>query len=114
MSNSNTPGSQALNKLKSRDVVTDHFKKPLPKPLECSLVARKKPKLQILTEDKYIEEMAKIIERDFFPDLERLRAQNKYLDAMERNDFAQMEAIRAKYSGKQPLIRSRRKDIVKY
>ncbi|KAI9582222.1 splicing factor ESS-2 homolog [Glossina fuscipes] len=107
MSNSNAPGSQALNKLKSRDIVTDQFKKPLPKPLECSLVARKKPKLKILTEDKYIEEMAKIIERDFFPDLERLRAQNKYLDAMERNDFAQMEAIRAKYSGKQPLIRSR-------
>uniref|UniRef100_A0A1A9WC46 Uncharacterized protein n=1 Tax=Glossina brevipalpis TaxID=37001 RepID=A0A1A9WC46_9MUSC len=103
MFDSSAPSSRALDTLKSRDVVTEHFKKPL----ECSLVARKKPKLKILTEDKYIEEMAKIIERDFFPDLERLRAQNKYLDAMERNDFAQMEAIRAKYSGKQPLTRSR-------
>lgn len=43
--------------------------------------------------------MGKIIERDFFPDLEKLQAQNDYLDAVEQNDREKMHEISAKYSG---------------
>jgi hypothetical protein len=47
--------------------------------------------------------MGRIIERDFFPDMEKLRAQNAYLEALERNDVEKLREIYAKYSsGKRP------------
>jgi hypothetical protein len=50
-----------------------------------------------------MQEMGRIIERDFFPDLEKLRAQNAYLEAVERNDVEKLREIYAKYSsGKRP------------
>jgi protein DGCR14 len=49
------------------------------------------------------QEMGRIIQRDFFPDLEKLRAQNAYLEAVERNDVEKLREIYAKYSsGKRP------------
>lgn len=51
--------------------------------------------------------MGKIIQKDFFPDLEKLKAQNDYLDAAERNDFNKMKAIQAKYSVRTPLVGAR-------
>ncbi|TMW39950.1 hypothetical protein DOY81_014969 [Sarcophaga bullata] len=78
------------------------FKKPM-----SMGVVKKKSKPKILTEEKYIEEISKIIQRDFFPDLEKLKAQNDYLDALEQKDYARMESIRAKYSGRKPTERNR-------
>lgn len=50
-----------------------------------------------------LQEMGRIIQRDFFPDLEKLRAQNVYLEAVERNDVEKLREIYAKYSsGKRP------------
>jgi hypothetical protein len=50
-----------------------------------------------------LQEMGRIIQRDFFPDLEKLRAQNAYLEAVERNDVEKLREIYAKYSsGKRP------------
>lgn len=46
--------------------------------------------------------MGKIIERDFFPDLGRLKVQNEYLDAMEKNDVIKMRELHLKYTGKRP------------
>ncbi|KAL1130670.1 hypothetical protein AAG570_011912 [Ranatra chinensis] len=42
--------------------------------------------------------MGKIIERDFFPDLEKLHAQNDYLDALDKNDISKLREIHAKYT----------------
>jgi protein DGCR14 len=42
--------------------------------------------------------MGSIIQRDFFPDLERLKAQNEYLDAVEKNDILKLRELHAKYS----------------
>ncbi|XP_017850753.1 splicing factor ESS-2 homolog [Drosophila busckii] len=89
----NTPGSRAVAIAKAQNTALEEFKRPLPSGSE-----RRKVKPKILTEERYIEEMSKIIQRDFFPDLERLQAQNDYLDAESRRDFQQMAEIRARYS----------------
>jgi urease accessory protein UreF len=41
--------------------------------------------------------LEKIIERDFFPDLERLRLQREYLAALERNDLVTLRELYSKY-----------------
>ncbi|XP_044738528.1 splicing factor ESS-2 homolog isoform X2 [Chrysoperla carnea] len=85
----NTPGHKALQTMESlnKELV---FKVPK--------VPARKTTTKILDEESYIEEMGKIIERDFFPDLEKLKAQNDYLDALERNDRDKLREIFAKYS----------------
>lgn len=99
-----TPGSRAMEVAKVQDRELAQFKMPLP-----SSTDGRKHKPKILTEERYIEEMSKIIQRDFFPDLERLRAQNDYLDAESRRDFLQMAEIRARYSlGRGSSANSRR------
>lgn len=48
----------------------------------------------------FFQELGKIIQRDFFPDLEKLQAQNSYLDALASNDVVKLRAIFTKYSSK--------------
>lgn len=46
--------------------------------------------------------IAKIIQRDFFPDLEKLKAQNEFLEATENKDYHRLREIARKYSGNRP------------
>lgn len=90
------PGSQALEVAKNmKDLAV--FKKPLG-------VAKKYKKLRpkILDEDTYIKRMGEIIQRDFFPHLGKLQAQNQYLDALEQNDVKRMRELYEKYSSGRP------------
>ncbi|XP_053972931.1 splicing factor ESS-2 homolog [Hylaeus volcanicus] len=92
----NSPGSQALEAAKN---MTDLavFKKPIG-------VAKRHKRMQpkILDEDAYIKKMGEIIQRDFFPHLDRLQAQNQYLDALEQNDVKRMRELYEKYSSGRP------------
>lgn len=56
-----------------------------------------------MDEDTYIEKMSEIIQKDFFPHLEKLQAQNQYLDALEQNDINRMRELYAKYSSGRPV-----------
>ncbi|EAT39407.1 AAEL008788-PA [Aedes aegypti] len=92
------PGEKALQAMKELDKSVSVFKKPV-------VPKTKKEKKIILNEETYLEEMAKIIQRDFFPDLKKLKAQNEYLDALASNDIVKLRQIFSKYNSKSPLIR---------
>ncbi|XP_005990218.1 splicing factor ESS-2 homolog [Latimeria chalumnae] len=52
---------------------------------------------KIMDEETYIESLEKIIQRDFFPDVEKLRAQKEYLEAEEGGDLEKMREIAIKF-----------------
>ena len=47
---------------------------------------------------KISQALEKIIERDFFPDLPKLRAQNEYLTAFEQGDLDKVQEVCKKYN----------------
>lgn len=92
-----SPGSKALEAVKNIKDLTV-FKKPI-----GSVKRSKSTRPKILDEDTYIEKMSEIIQKDFFPHLEKLQAQNQYLDALEQNDMNRMRELYAKYSSGRPV-----------
>jgi len=73
------------------------------KPLDPDILAKiRKRKVKVLDEDDYVEKVEKIIERDFFPELDKLKAQNEYIEAKEKNDVITMNRLQEKYSGCRP------------
>ncbi|GLH03954.1 Splicing factor ESS-2 homolog [Gryllus bimaculatus] len=95
VSSSPRPGEKALAVMKLVNEV-GIFKKPA-LPVKKAKQKEERPK-NVLDEDKYLEEMGMIIQRDFFPDLEKLKAQNAYLEALEKNDIQKIRELYVKYS----------------
>ncbi|XP_011874792.1 PREDICTED: protein DGCR14 homolog [Vollenhovia emeryi] len=92
-----SPGSRALEAAKNiKDLAV--FKMP-----SGTVKKSKSTRPKILDEDTYIEKMSDIIQKDFFPHLEKLQAQNQYLDALEQNDMKRMRELYAKYSSGRPV-----------
>ena len=47
-----------------------------------------------------LQDLARIIQQDFFPDLTKLQAQNEYLEAVERKDTEEVRRLLVKYGPK--------------
>ena len=72
--------------------------KPPPDPDKLN----KRRRTKVLNEDEYVEKVGKIIERDFFPELEKIKAQSEYIDASDRQDTATMRRLEEQYSSRRP------------
>ncbi len=58
---------------------------------------RKKP-VNVLDEDTFLTNLEEIIEKDFFPDLEKLKLQQAYYDAVRNNDYETIQELLSKYN----------------
>ena len=54
----------------------------------------------------YVQNLEKIITKDFYPDLPKLEAQAEYLDAVERKDTQKMWELQQKFSRKRTAFRT--------
>ncbi len=58
---------------------------------------RQRPKRKVLDEDSFVHSIERIVERDFYPDLPKLRAQHEYLTALENNDTDRLRELSIRY-----------------
>lgn len=66
--------------------------------LGAKLLETKKEARKVLPEEKYVENLEKIITRDYYPELPKLKAQAEYLEAVAKGDHLKIRELQIRYS----------------
>uniref|UniRef100_A0A915E6F6 Uncharacterized protein n=1 Tax=Ditylenchus dipsaci TaxID=166011 RepID=A0A915E6F6_9BILA len=66
--------------------------------LGAKLLETKKENRKVLPEEKYVDNLEKLIVRDYFPELPKLKAQSEYLEALAKNDHLKIRELQIRYS----------------
>ena len=59
---------------------------------------RQNKTVKVLDEDTFIEKLERIIEKDFFPDLERLKIKQAYYEALQASDYNKIKELQVRYN----------------
>lgn len=65
-----------------------------------------KKKVNVLDEETYTEKVEEIIEKDFYPELSKMKAQAEYFEALEKNDLVKLRELEMRYSKRPDTGRS--------
>lgn len=66
--------------------------------LGAKVLETKKEVRKVLPEEKYVDNLEKIIVRDYFPELPKMKAQAEFLEAVSRNDHLKIRELQIRYS----------------
>jgi len=55
----------------------------------------------------FLQGLEKIIEKDFFPDLSKMKAQSEYMEALDKNDLVKLRELEIKFFKQQDTVNSR-------
>ena len=76
----------------------DENKLQLALPKNILIRSNLRRKVNVLDEETYITKLESIIEKCFFPDLEKIKVQQAYSEAVKNNDFDTLRELYSKYN----------------
>ncbi|KAL3097484.1 hypothetical protein niasHS_003932 [Heterodera schachtii] len=79
------------------DVPESSRKKKLVK-LGAKVLETRKEARKVLPEEQYVQNLEKLIVRDYFPELPKMKAQAEYLEAVANNDHLKIRELQIRYS----------------
>uniref|UniRef100_A0A914I3Q0 Uncharacterized protein n=1 Tax=Globodera rostochiensis TaxID=31243 RepID=A0A914I3Q0_GLORO len=79
------------------DVPESSRKKKLVK-LGAKVLETRKEARKVLPEEQYVQNLEKLIVRDYFPELPKMKAQAEYLEAVAHNDHLKIRELQIRYS----------------
>uniref|UniRef100_A0A0N4ZEX1 LsmAD domain-containing protein n=1 Tax=Parastrongyloides trichosuri TaxID=131310 RepID=A0A0N4ZEX1_PARTI len=68
--------------------------------IHIQTIEKRKAEKHVLDEKTYITGLERIIERDYYPELKKLRVQKEYLDAVKDGDVEKVEELKKCYGSK--------------
>jgi len=95
--NSPTSSSTSSSSLVKKQSDNNETTLSLLNPNGVHLNRQNKP-VKVLDEETFIEKLEKIIEKDFFPDLERLKIKQAYYEALQANDYTKIRELHFRYN----------------